>query len=110
VIGQDEWQASQYAGYYTKVVDITAYWRPTLKGPESKHYHGKADKAFPAVVFGMVGRLGRVDRQRMALLTDLVRVNLKDPSKTACQTKRLQQAAKNLSADEMPVLDAGFEL
>jgi hypothetical protein len=26
VASQGEWQASQYAGYYTKAVDITAYW------------------------------------------------------------------------------------
>ena len=68
VMGQGEWQASQYAGYYTKAVDITAYWRPTLKGLESKHYHDEADKALPAVVFGMVGRVGRVAGQRMATL------------------------------------------
>jgi hypothetical protein len=110
VLGQGEWQASQYAGYYTKAVDITAYWRPTLKGLESKHYHDEADKALPAVVFGMVGRVGWVDQQRMALLTDLVRVDLKDPSKTACQTQLLQQVAEHLATDEMPVLDAGFKL
>ena len=62
VMGQDKWQASQYAGYKTKAVDITAYWRPTLKGLKSKHYHDEANKALPAVVFGMVGRVGRVDQ------------------------------------------------
>jgi hypothetical protein len=110
VVDQGEWQAAQYAGYTTKAVDITAYWRPTLKGLQSKHYQDEADKALPAVVFGMVGRVGRVGQQRMALLTDLVRVDLKDPSKTACQTKLLQQVAEHLMADEMPVLDAGFKL
>jgi hypothetical protein len=110
VANQGEWQASQYAGYTTKAVDITAYWRPTLKGLESKHYHDEADKALPAVVFGLVGRVGRVGQQRMALLTDLVRVDLQDPSKTACQTQLLQQVTQHLAADEMPVLDAGFKL
>lgn len=110
VMAQGEWQASQYAGYYTKAVDITAYWRPTLKGLESKHDHDEADKALPAVVFGMVGCVGRVDQQRMALLTDLVRVDLKDPSKTACQTQLLQRVAEKLAIDERPVLDAGFKL
>jgi hypothetical protein len=107
---QGEWQASRYAGYYTKAVDVTAYWRPTLKGLKSKHYRQEADKALPAVVFGLVGRVGRVGQQRLALLTDLVRVDLKDPSKTACQTQLLQQVAEHLTADEMPVLDAGFKL
>jgi hypothetical protein len=110
VMDQGEWQASQYAGYYTKAVDLTAYWRPTLKGLESKHYHDEADKALPAVVFGMVGCVGRVGQQRMALLTDLMRVDLKDSSKTTCQTQLLQQVAEKLAVDEMPVLDAGFKL
>ena len=110
VAEQGEWQASRYAGYYTKAVDITAYWRPTLKGLKSKHYQQEADKALPAVVFGLVGRVGRVGQQRMALLTDLVRVDLQDSSKTACQSKLLQQVAEHLAADEMPVLDAGFKL
>jgi hypothetical protein len=110
VKNQDEWQVSHYAGYKTKAVDITAYWRPTLKGLKSKHYHDEADKALPAVVFGLVGRVGRVGQQCMALLTDLVRADLKDASKTTIQTKLLQQVAEHLAADEMPVLDAGFKL
>jgi hypothetical protein len=110
VADQGEWQAARYASYYTLAVDITAFWRPTLKGLKSKHYRKEADKALPAVVFGMVGRVGRVGQQRMALLTDLVRVDLNDPSKTACQTELLKQVAEHLEADEMPVLDAGFKL
>jgi hypothetical protein len=110
VTSQGKWRASQYAGYYTKAVDITAYWRPTLKGLQSKHYDPEADKALPAVVFGMVGRVGRVGQQRMALLTDLIRADLRDPSETALQSKLLQQVALKLGEDEMPVLDAGFKL
>jgi hypothetical protein len=110
VTGQGEWRASQYAGYYTKAVDITAYWRPTLKGLQSKHYDAQAAKALPAVVLGMIGRVGRVGQQRMALLTNLIRADLRGSSKTALQSKLLKQVALNLDADEMPVLDAGFKL
>jgi hypothetical protein len=110
VASQGEWQAARYAGYYTKAVDITAYWRPTLKGLKSKHYHAEVDKALPAVVLGMVGRIGRVGQQRMALLTDLIRADLKEASKTALQSSVLRQLAENLAEDEMPVLDAGFKL
>jgi len=110
VTGQGKWQAARYAGYYTKAVDITAYWRPALKGLKSKHYDAEADKALPAVVFGMVGQVGRVGQQRMALLTDLIRADLRDPSETALQSKLLQQVALKLDKDDMPVLDAGFKL
>jgi hypothetical protein len=110
VVNQGEWQAAQYAGYSTKAVDITAYWRPKLKGLKSKHYDAQADKALPAVVLGMVGRVGRVGEQRMALLTDLIRADLRDASKTALQSKLLKQVALHLDEEEMPVLDAGFKL
>jgi hypothetical protein len=110
VVRQGEWQASQYAGYYTKAVDITAYWRPTLKGIQSKHYDAEADKALPAVVFGIIGRVGHVHQQRLALLTNLIRADLANPSETVLQSKLLQQVALNLGKDEMPVLDAGFKL
>jgi hypothetical protein len=110
VAEQGEWQASQHGGYYPKAVDITAYWRPRLKGLKSKHYDAKADKALPAVVFGMVGRVGRVGEQRMALMTELIRADLTDPSETTLQTKLLQQVALKLADDEISVLDAGFKL
>jgi hypothetical protein len=110
VVNQGEWQASRYAGYDTKAVDITAYWRPRLKGLKSKHYQDEADKALPAVVLGLVGRVGRVGEQRMALLTDLIRADLRSSSKTALQSKLLKQVALHLAEDEMPVLDAGFKL
>jgi hypothetical protein len=110
VTSQGEWCTAQYAGYYPKAVDITAYWRPTLKGLQSKHYDAEADRALPAVVFGMVGRVGRVGQQRMALLTDLIRADLTDPSKTSLENKLLQRVALKLGEDEMPVLDAGFKL
>ena len=110
VEGQGQWQAQQYAGYHVKAIDITAYWRPTLKGIRSQHYDAQAEKALPAVVFGMIGRVGHVGEQRMALLTELIRADLADPSEVALQTQLLQQVALGLAEDEMPVLDAGFKL
>lgn len=110
VEGQGQWQAHQYAGYYAKAVDITAYWRPTLKGIQSKHYDAQAEKALPAVVLGMIGRVGSVGEQRIALLTDLVRADLDDPSETGLQERLLQRVVLGLAEDEMPIFDAGFKL
>ena len=107
---QGQWQAHQYAGYFVKSVDITAYWRPTLKGIRSQHYDAQAEKALPAVVFGLVGRVGHIGEQRMALLTDLIRAELNNPSEVALQTQLLERVALRLADDEMPVLDAGFKL
>jgi len=107
---QEKWQISRHAGYCTKAVDITAFWRPKLKGIQSQHYQAQADKALPAVVIGLIGRVGRVGEQRMALLTNIIRAELDDPSETALQAKLLHRLALELADDEMPVLDAGFKL
>ncbi len=58
----------------------------------------------------MVGRVGHVGEQRMALLTDLVRADLANPAETAFQTKLLTQVAIGLADDEIPVFDAGFKI
>jgi hypothetical protein len=107
---QGNWQAHQYAGYYVKAVDVTAYWRSSVKRIKSKHYDAKADRALPAVVFGLVGRVGSVGEQRMALLTDLIRADLTDPSECALHTELVKQVALGLADDEIPVFDAGFKL
>jgi len=110
VLAQGQWQAHQYEGYYPKAVDLTAYWRPTLRGCPTKHYYPPAQKALPAIVLGMIARVGSVNGQRVAVLTDLVRANPADPAEAILQTAVVQQAAKTLAEDEMPVFDAGFKI
>jgi len=107
---QGKWPAHQYAGYYVKAVDITAYWRSSVKRIKSKHYDAQADRALPAVVFGLVGRVGSVGEQRMAVLSNLIRADLTDPSEHALQTELVKQVAMGLADDEIPVFDAGFKL
>lgn len=105
VLSQQQWQAHQYDGYYPRAADLTAYWRPTLKGCPTKHYYPPAQKALPAIVLGLIGRVGSVNGQRVALLTDLVRADPADPAEA-----RLQQAVVEQAADEMAVFDAGFKI
>lgn len=107
---QGHWQATSYAGYKPIPVDLTAYWRPTLRGWLSKHYHALAGKALPAVVVGIIARVGRVQDQRVAIPTQLVRTDPEDPSEASLQRKVIRQAAKTLAQDEIPVLDAGFKI
>jgi hypothetical protein len=110
VIGQGQWQEHQYDGYRPKAVDLTAYWRLTLRGLQTKHYYPPAGKALPAVVLGIIARVGSVNGQRVAIITDLVRADPDDPSESSLQTLVLQQTARTLGEDEMPVFDAGFKI
>jgi hypothetical protein len=110
VAGQQQWQVHHYDGYTVKAVDITAYWRPTLKGCLTKHYHPQAGKALPAVPIGLIGHVGSVNGQRVTVLTDMIRSDTDDPSEAALKANLIQSVAKTLADGEMPVFDAGFKI
>ena len=107
---EGEWKAIRYAGYAVKSVDLSAYWRPKLKNIKSKHYDSQAGKALAAVVFGLIGQVGKVGEQRIALLTDLLRADLDNPSEAELVDKLIKQVIKTLKKDEIATLDAGFKL
>lgn len=110
VTEQGQWQEHTYEGYRPKAIDLTAYWRPKLRGLKSKHYYPPAGKAMPAVVMGLACRVGSVNGQRVALITDVVRADLSRASETSLRTDLLRQVVQMLAEDEMPVLDAGFKI
>lgn len=110
VQAQGQWHVHEYEGYRALAVDITAFWRPTLKGLKSKHYHPQANKALPAVVIGLVGLVGDVFGQRIALPKHITHTDPKDPRELTLQTNLLKQVAEILGVEEIAVLDAGFKL
>ena len=59
VEGLPDWKQHEYEGYKPVVA-----WRPTLKNCPSKHYHPAAQRALPAVIFGVFGRVGEINGQR----------------------------------------------
>lgn len=107
---EGHWQSASYGGYKPVAVDITAYWRPKLRGWLSKHYHALVGKALPAVVVGIIARVGRVRTQRVAIPTRLVRTDAEDPSEGSLQRKLVRQTAQTLAKDEIPIFDAGFKI
>jgi hypothetical protein len=110
VTAQGQWQEHQYDGYYPKAVDLTAYWRPSLRGLKTKHYYPPAGKALPAVVLGLIARVGSINGQRVAVITNLVHADPDDPSEASLQTRVLLSTAETLNEKEMPVFDAGFKI
>jgi len=107
---EQEWQEIRYAGYRIKSVDLTAYWRPKMKNIQSKHYDSQAGKALPAIVFGLIGQIGKVGEQRIALLTDLLRADLGNPSDADLIKELIKCLVQTLEEDEIAALDAGFKL
>ncbi|RME38139.1 MAG: hypothetical protein D6794_05835 [Deltaproteobacteria bacterium] len=110
VEGLEGWQYHVHEGYRAVSVDITAFFRPTLKGQKSKHYYPPAGKALPAVIMGLAGVTGSLNGQRLALPKEILRVAVDDPSEKGLQTALLERVARRLAEDEIAVLDAGFPL
>ena len=107
---EEKWKAVRYAGYAVKSVDLSAYWRPKHQKVKSKHYDSRAGKALPAIVFGLIGQVGKVGEQRIVLLTDLLRADLDNPSEVELEKELLKRVAQMLKEDEIAVFDAGFKL
>lgn len=108
VLEQGQWQPRQHGGFTSIGVDLTPFWRPTLKNWQVKHYHPAAGKALPAIPFGLIVRVGDVNGQRVPVIREIVRASPDDVGEQALKAQVLQRAAATLAEDEMPVFDAGF--
>ena len=105
-----DWKRHEYEGYKPVVADITAFWRPSLKNCPSQHYHPAAQRALPAVIFGVVGQAGEINGQRLALPQAFERVHPKDPSEARLWRGLLKNIATGLCVDEIVVVDAGVKV
>jgi hypothetical protein len=104
------WQEHRYEGYLPVTIDVTAFWRPTLKRCPGKHFHPAANRALPAVIFGIVGEVGEINGQRLALPRAFERVHPKDNSEKRLWQELLKNAKKDLKPDEIAVIDAGMKI
>lgn len=107
---QQRWEPRCYEGYYALAVDTTPFWRPKLKGLLSKYYHSVAEKALPAVILGLVVRIGQVGEKRIPLPQAILRVHPKDPSEASLKKALLRKVARILRLDEIMLVDAGFAI
>lgn len=113
-----DWQERRYEGYRPIPADITAFprrgigtmWRPALQNCPSKHYHPAANRALPAVIFGIIGEVGEINGQRLALPRAFERVHPKDTSEKRLWQEILKNAKKSLKDDEILVVDAGVKI
>ena len=110
VMGLEGWQLHSYEGYRPVTVDVTAFWRPALQNCPSKHYHPAANRALPAVIFGIVGQVGELNGQRIALPRAFERVHPKDMSEKRLWADLLKQVKQGLAGNEIAVLDAGVKV
>src|SRR4051794_38589431 len=102
------WQPRRHAGYQALAADITGFWRPRLRHCPTTHYRADAGKALPAIPLGLIGRVGEVGGQRLAVLQDVVRADPTDPRPSTPNRQVLERAVGLQAADDALVVDAGF--
>ena len=110
VADEGHWRARTHGGYHPLPVDVTAFWRPRLRGCPTTHYWAEAGKALPAIPVGIVARVGEAGGQRLALPLALVPAPQADPRSAAHARALVQAAVAHCAADDALVLDAGFPL
>jgi hypothetical protein len=108
--GLSGWQVHRHEGYRAITVDVTAFWRPALRNCPSKHYHPAANRALPAVIFGVVGEVGEIGGQRLACPLAFERVHPTDPSESRLWQDLLAWARRHLTGNDIAVMDAGVKL
>jgi len=110
VEGLPGWQVHLHEGYRAITVDVTAFWRPALRKCPSKHYHPAANRALPAVIFGVIGVVGQIGCQHLACPLAFERVHPKDPSERRLWQELLHWAHRHLAVEDVAVMDAGVKL
>jgi hypothetical protein len=105
---EGRWRAAEHGGYRPVAVDVTGFFRPRLRGCPTKHYRAEAGRALPAIVLGLVVRVGVVAGQRLGLPVAFVRAEPTDPSPRALLRRLVRTAQTHLAADEILVADREF--
>ncbi len=115
VADEGRWHARSHDGYHPVPVDVTAFWRPRLRGCPTTHYSAEAGKALPAIPVGLVARVGAVGDQRLGLPLALVPAPEADASPSAharvlVRAAVAHAAVAHAAVDDVLVCDAGFPL
>jgi hypothetical protein len=110
VAAEGRWQVHTYGGYHPVGVDVTGFWRPQLQGCPTRHYQVEAGKALPAILVGLIGRVGSVGGQRLALPLAFVRADPADPRSRTHERLLVRAAVAQCATDDALVLDAGFDI
>ena len=107
VLRQGQWQPNCYEGYQPVAADLTAFWRPRLKGPVGKFFHRIANRALRGIGFGLVVQVGHVGEQRLPLLRRIVRAPNDKASESQLKYQVLRAVAEDLEENEVLTHDAG---
>jgi hypothetical protein len=103
-----DWIALEVGGYRVKALDTVGFFRPRLKGCDTKHYQSVAGKALPAICIGQMGAVGCVGEQRVTVPCTLVRASGEVRSEEDLMQALAKQAAEQLHPQDVVTADRKF--
>lgn len=109
VAAESEWEAKKLDGYRVTSIDLTGFWRPKLQGDVNRLYNSTAQRALPAIIFGVIISSGEIRGKRVPLLKSIERCEVGIKEKDFHKIL-LQKAQKSMASDEVAVVDAGFTI
>jgi hypothetical protein len=108
-VGQEgQWQPHAHGGFRPVACDLTAFFRPTLRDCQTRHYHADAKRMLAAVPFALLVRVGSVGAQRIPVPVAILRAATDQREETDLMRRILQEAAGQLCEQEVLVADRGF--
>jgi hypothetical protein len=110
VQSQRQWESREYGGYRPIAIDITAFWRPKLRGKVGKYFNGLADRLLAGVGFALVVEVGHVDGHRLPLLRKIIRAHPQEMNQDKLKESALTWIRHNLAHDEIAIHDAGAHI
>jgi hypothetical protein len=110
VMRAGQWQPHYHGDYCAVAIDTTGFWRPRLKNCPTTHYDHRAGKALPAIVLGIIGRVGQVGAQRLLLPLGFLRADPTQPNEGGLISALIAQFKEIMQPHDVLVSDGGFSL
>jgi hypothetical protein len=108
VDAEGRWQAHSHGGYRPVAGDLVGFFRPRLRGCLTKHYASASGRALPAIVLGVLVRVGSVAGKRLPLPCAFVRATPAHQSEADLQRRLLEQAGLVLAESEKGLTDGAL--
>jgi hypothetical protein len=108
VCEEPHWQPLVVGGYRVKALDTLGFFRPRLQGCRTTHYDAQAQRALPALSFGLLAELGQVNEQTVTITRHVVRAEGRAGSEEGLMKRLARQAAELVSDSDVSTADRGF--
>lgn len=108
VHADSRWRPLQVGAYHVKALDTVGFFRPKLHGCKTKHYASQADRALPAISFGLCADLGRVGDQPVAVPVHLTRATGRASREEGLMARLAQEAAQAITEQDIVTADRKF--